>query len=331
MPLSHRLLIVGVGSIGERHVRCFQKTGRAEVSICEFNDKLLDRIASDYGISQAYKTLEEAICENYDAVLIATPANSHIPIAQQCADAQLHMLIEKPLALTFDGIDQLQKSIEEKKLVVGIAYVWRTHPILIRMKQALDSGQFGQPLQINVVAGEHFPSSRPAYRDIYYNSRDSGGGAVQDALTHVLNIGEWLVGPVTHLFADAEHLQLNGVDVEDTVNVVARHGRIMGSYSLNQHQAPKDFSVTIVCERGTLRLEALHNRWRWMAEPNSEWSDEAMPEFERDDWFIAQANMFLDAIEGKRSPACSLDEGIQTLKVTRSILSSCDSPVWNTV
>ena len=331
MPLPHSVLIVGVGSIGERHVRCFQKTGRAEISICEVDDRLRDRIASSYNISDEYATLEDALREKHSAVLIATPADLHIPIARQCADAQLHMLIEKPLALTLNGIDQLQNTINENKLVACVAYVWRSNPILIQMKQALDSGKFGQPVNIYLVMGEHFPTSRPAYRNIYYKSRSSGGGAIQDALPHGLNLGEWLVGPTTHLFADADHLQLDGVDVEDTVHVVARHGKIMASYSLNQHQAPSDISVTVVCTHGTLRFEAHHNRWRWMIEPHSEWTDEVISDLHRDDSFIAQANMFLDAIEGKSVPACSLDQGAQTLKAIQSILSSCDAPAWNIV
>ena len=50
MTLPHSVLIAGVGSIGERHLRCFQSTGRAEVSFVEVNPSLLATIAERYGV-----------------------------------------------------------------------------------------------------------------------------------------------------------------------------------------------------------------------------------------------------------------------------------------
>ena len=76
----------------------------------------------------------------------------------------------------------------------GVAYVYRAHPALMEMKQALDHGRFGRPLQVVAVSGQNFPFYRPAYRQTYYADRATGGGAIQDALTHVVNAAEWLVG-----------------------------------------------------------------------------------------------------------------------------------------
>ena len=52
------------------------------------------------------------------------------------------------------------------------------------------------------------------FKLLYYNNRATGGGAVQDAMTHLLNIGEWIVGPVDKLVADIDHKVLEGVEVE---------------------------------------------------------------------------------------------------------------------
>ncbi len=121
---------------------------------------------------------------------------------------------------------------------------------------------------------------------------------IQDALTHVLNAGQWLVGPIDRLVADAAHQVLAGVNVEDTVHVLTRHGDVLGSYSLNQHQAPNEFSLTVVCEQGTVRWETHANRWRWMSRPDEAWHDEPHEPQPRDAAFITQAHRFLDAVEG---------------------------------
>ena len=70
------ILVIGVGSIGERHVRCFQKTGRVRVGICEINAELRQRVARQYGIEKTYAQIEQALAEHYDAAVVATPASA---------------------------------------------------------------------------------------------------------------------------------------------------------------------------------------------------------------------------------------------------------------
>jgi hypothetical protein len=124
---------------------------------------------------------------------------------------------------------------------------------------------------------------------------------------------------------------LDGVEVEDTVNVIARHGDVLAAYSLNQHQAPNEFTMTVVCEKGTCRWELHRNRWRWMTEPADAWHDEEFGVIERDTVFVRQANAFLDALEGKRPPPCTLDEGIQTLRVNLAVLAAVQKQAWQEV
>jgi predicted dehydrogenase len=244
----------------------------------------------------------------------------------------VHLLIEKPLAVTMEGVVQLQQLVRDKKNIVnGVAYVYRAHPALAAMRAAIATGEFGKALQIVAVSGQNFPTYRPAYRYTYYASHATGGGAVQDALTHIINAGEWLVGPVDSLAADAAHLSLPGVEVEDTVNVLTRHGSAMGSFSLNQHQSPNESTITVICERGTARFEYHACRWRAMQRPDGEWVDHPFGPLERDELFTRQANAFLDAVEGKRRPLCSLDEGIATLRVNIAILKSVRERAWTSV
>src|SRR5512144_2968027 len=79
-----RILVIGVGSIGERHLRCIQRTGRADLFACETNPALLQKITRQYqvpgfpDVSSALKT------QRFDGVVVCTPANTHINIALQC-------------------------------------------------------------------------------------------------------------------------------------------------------------------------------------------------------------------------------------------------------
>lgn len=327
---KHKLLIVGVGSIGERHLRCFLSTGRADAVFVEINDSLRQTIAERYSVP-GFKSLDEALATNPTAAVVCAPAHLHIPISTTLAEHGLHLLIEKPLSTSFDGIDRLQTIVAEKRLTAGVAYVYRSHPLLTSMRTMLQDGHFGKPVELIAVSGQHFPTYRPAYRQIYYTDRATGGGAIQDALTHVINAGEWLLGPVERLVADAAHQVLEGVSVEDTVHLLARQGGVMASYSLNQHQAPNEFTLTVVCERGTIRWESHENLLRTMLAPSSVWHDETIAPLERDTLFVRQADQFLTSIEGSLPTMCSIEEGLQTLRVNLAALASADGGSWQTI
>ena len=148
---------------------------------------------------------------------------------------------------------------------------------------------------------------------------------MQDALTHVVNAAEWLVGPVTRLAADVDHQVLDGVTVEDTAHVLTRHGRVMGCFSLNQHQAPNE-----VDDHG--RLHPRHRPVRVPRVPagggrpsRAGRGPTSRPRpLERDTLFVRQADAFLDAVEGKAAPLCTLADARQTLAVNLAILRSAE-------
>lgn len=325
----HRILIIGIGGIGERHTRCFLATNRAKVGICEPVEGRRADAAKRYDIPWTYASLDQALARTWDAAVVASPAQTHVPIALRLAKVGMALLIEKPLSTGLEGVTDLIEEVERRRLPAAVAYTMRAHPALAAMKRALGQGRFGRPVQVILVSGHHWPAYRPDYRRLYFTDRSTGGGAIQDQMTHWLNAGEWLLGRIERVAADAEHKVLDGVAVEDTVNLLARHGPVMGCYCLNLHQAPYEVTFTVVCERGTLRFEAPGHQWRWKAAPDGPsetqpWHVEPEQIKERDELFVRQANAFMDFAEGKGPPLCSLREALQTLRVNLAALRSTD-------
>lgn len=330
------ILVVGGGSIGERHARCLLNTSRAEVSLCDTSPDVRQRMQADYPLRHVFTSIEDAWKSHdgdpFDGVAICTPAHLHLTLAEQAVKRQVGVLIEKPLDVSLDRVDAFARLVAAQSAPIGVAYVSRHHPALRSMRTALHAGRFGAPVQLTLQSGQHFPFYRPAYREIYYTDRATGGGAIQDALTHMLNATEWLVGPINRLVADAEHLLLDGVEVEDTVHVIARHqredrGEVMGSFALNQHQFANETTLTIACERAVVRYEAHRCRWLSCTEPNTSWQEEESWTLERDDLFTLQAEAMLEMLDGA-PPACSLEAGIQTLRVNLAAFESMQIGEW---
>lgn len=292
------------------------------MAVCEPNASLRDKIASRYAVA-AHPEYSEAMKEvPWNGVIICTPAHLHVPMALEALELGIPVLIEKPLSISTEGAGELIAVRDRNRLAAGVAYVLRFMPAVRQARSLLKSGDLGRPLQAVIATGQHFPAFRPAYREIYYARHETGGGAIQDALTHSAHSMEWLLGPTTSLFCDASHQVLEGVDVEDTVNVIARNGGTLVNYSLNQFQAPNESHFWIHCEKGSVKIESHRQRWGVMRHSERNWTCSDTPIKDRDSLFVAQAHAFLDATEGKPNELCTLEEGIQTLKFNLAALES---------
>ena len=320
----HSVLIIGCGSIGERHLRCFLQTGRVEATACDADPALLRRMADTYQVPVA-ADWQPAVAGSFDAVVICTPAPLHVPMATAALLAGRHVLVEKPLSHSLEGVDELFRTRDRSGRQLAVAYVLHVYTILSEARAFIRSGEFGPVRQVSVVSGQPFHVFRPAYAQTYYRDRRTGGGAIQDALTHTVNWVESVLGPAESVLCDCAHLVLPGVEVEDTVHVSARHGGAMATYALNQFQAPNESTWQFHAARGSVKIELHQQRWGTFREGDRAWNWHDMPPIERDTPFINEANAFLDQLEGQPSRLCSLEAAAQTLRFNLAALASAES------
>jgi predicted dehydrogenase len=325
----HEVLIIGCGSIGERHLRCFQKTGRANVTACDANPTLLATLASTYGVRTHQDWRAALAAQPFDAVVICTPAHLHVAMATEILQGGRHVLIEKPLSQSLAGVAELQRIQAASGKKAAVAYVLHVYPLLGAVRDFLATGELGPVLQATCTSGQYFPGGRPAhtvpYHQTYYRDRKLGGGAIQDALTHTANWFESVLGPTDSLICDCEHQALPLVTVEDTVHISARHGRTLVNYTLNQFQAPNESTFQFNTATGSVKVETHNRRWGVLRLGETAWKWHDVPAGERDTPFIDQATRFLDFIEGRPVRVCSLEAAVQTLRFNLAAIASADA------
>jgi predicted dehydrogenase len=318
------VLIVGGGSIGERHLRCFQQLG-CSVALCETNSVRRQELSERYKLERTFDSLEQAAQAPWYGIVICTPAHLHVDHAAIAVGSTSAILIEKPLCTRLEDAERLRSVTDGK--VVQVAYVLRHHSATQHVRQLVDEGVVGPVRQVTVTAGQHFPTFRPAYRDIYYRSRETGGGAIQDAATHLFDLIQHLAGPLDWVFCDAAHQELTDVEVEDTVHVVGRaaNGRTLVSLSLNQFMAPNETHVQLNGSRGSLAIRFHEHRagLLLLGDPGWTWTEPLAAD--RDDLFRAQAQAFLLAAVGQTPSPCTLDDGLRALRVNLAALRSAET------
>lgn len=323
MPTSN-ILIIGCGSIGERHLRCFLQTGRARVTACDTNPALLTKMADIYAVPVT-SNWRQALATGFDAAVICTPAPFHVEIATAAMQAGAHVLIEKPLSQSLSGVDELIATRDRLKRHASVAYVLHIYPMLSDAREFLRRGDFGPVRQASVVTGQSFPFFRPTYAQTYYRDRKLGGGAIQDALTHSVNWVESVLGPSESVLCDCDHLVLPDVEVEDTVHASIRHGQALSNFAMNQFQSPNESTYLFNAAGGSVKVEVHNHRWGTFASGASAWTWHEVAPLDRDGPFTLQANAFLDQLEGQPSRLCTLEAAAATLRFNLSALASAES------
>ncbi len=310
-------------------MRCFQGTGRARVTACDADPALLQTLAGTYQVTTATDWQQAMASSKFDAVVICTPAHLHVPMATQVLERGLHVLIEKPLSQSLGGVTELIRARDRAGRQAAVAYILLVYPLLNAAREFLQAGELGPIRHVTCTSGQHFPGGRPAhavhYSKTYYRDRKTGGGAIQDALTHTANWMESVIGPTDSVLCDCAHQVLPDVTVEDTVNLSARHGDILVNYTLNQFQAPNEATLQFNTARGSVKIELHHHRWGLFRLGDKDWTWHEVPPLERDTPFITQASRFLDQIEGAPARLCSLEAALQTLRFNLSALASAES------
>ena len=318
----NHILIVGAGAMGERHLRAFQRTGRARISLCEPEDERRERVASDCGIEQTFKDIQAVDLGDFDAAVICAPPNLHIPIGQVCADAGVSFLMEKPLAVTREGVDRLIRTVDDKRLVARVGYLRRCMEGMGRLREALDGGRIGKVLTAQVVTGQDFRKYRPDYAHFYYAREATGGGAILDAASHFIDLLLWTMGPIREVSALGDRLDFEGVECEDTVLMQFRfeRGGALGQVTLNQFQKPNVSTMEFAGTEGNLRWDEIGGMLDYAADDSGRWQREDIyggrPVNEvMSERFLLQAGAFLDALDGAPDRLATLKDAADNLDV----------------
>ncbi len=325
----HRILVVGGGSIGERHLRCFLKTGRAEVALCDNRPERLKQIAAAYPLVGAYEDFNRIDLSKFYAVVIGVPAHLHVPWARKAVEAGAHTLIEKPLSLSLEGIDELDRLAKSTRRTVGVAHVRRAMPAMKVAKRELESGKIGDVLACSFIGLYDHRTARPDYRSTYWAHRAQGGGAVFDVSSHITNMIQWYLGPIKSVMAQYDHLLIEGTDAEDTLSYLLRfrNSPALGAVHLVAWQAERTDQLILSGTKGSIHCDAWTGRvgvvlrdgnWTW----TEGLRDKPDAKGQTDAPFIFEAENFLDATEGKGTIMCSLLEARHTIETCLALSES---------
>jgi predicted dehydrogenase len=141
---SFRVGVIGVGYWGSKHVRVLQALDRVtSVVLIDQREERLRPLQRTFPSARAFTDLQAAL-PHIDALIIATPPTSHVPIALRAIAAGKHVLVEKPLATTCAGAQQLIDAADEHGVLLMAGHTFEYNGAVRKLRDLVQSGELGE-------------------------------------------------------------------------------------------------------------------------------------------------------------------------------------------
>jgi predicted dehydrogenase len=337
-----KILIAGLGSIGQRHARNLRALLGDRLQLIAYRTRALPGVITEqmtidpatsvearYAI-RSFSNLEEALAHRPVAAIVCNPTSLHVAVATAAVNAGAHVLIEKPLSDSIAGVDELIASAARRDLVAAVGYQMRFHPALQRLRQLLADDRIGRVVSVQAAWGEYLPDAHPYedYRQSYAARADLGGGVIL-CFIHELDYLIWLFGMPRRVSAIGGRSGDLEVDVEDwaVTSMTTEHDGREIEIELRQSFAQRSpsRSCTVRGERGVIAVDLQVPSIEISNERGDLLERQVFENFERNNLFIDEMRHFLSAIDGGGAVAVSAQDGARSLRVALAVKQSLAS------
>lgn len=329
-----KVLFVGLGSIGQRHLRNLRRICGDNLEILAYRQRGLQRTFTDnmqirdgvdleqeYNI-RSFNDLQTALREQPQICIISNVTNAHIPCALQAAKAGCHLFLEKPISDTMEGVKELFEIVNEKHLKVFVGFQNRYHPALQIAKDCLRNHTLGNILAVHAEVGERLSTMHTYedYRETYMARKDLGGGVILNQMIHEIDYLQFLFGRPDKLFALGSLGKDLSVDVDDSCSAILSFEGIPVTLHGDFYQYPPQRTLTIIGSRGKLHADIIGNRIQIVQ--GNDVQEKVFDHFVRNDMFVEEMEKFLQCVENDGIPEIGLTDGIAALQVALAIKQS---------
>jgi predicted dehydrogenase len=239
-----RTALIGCGKVGQTHAAALSTLPASEfVAVCDASPDRAGAFAVRYG-TRAYTEVGAMLAGSaVQAVTIATPHPLHAGAAIEAARTGVHVLIEKPMAVSLADCDAMLAAAREAGVKLGVISQRRLYEPVRRVKAAIDAGKIGRPV---LGVFQMYSWRDPAYyrSDPWRGRWDTeGGGVLVNQSPHQLDLLQWFLGELEEVSGYWANLNHPGIEVEDTAVAVIRfRGGGLGSIITSVSQRPGLFT-----------------------------------------------------------------------------------------
>jgi predicted dehydrogenase len=296
------------------------------VAVADVEGERATRLAAAHAGAQGFSSVRQMVLETeLDAVVICSPPCFHHEQTCELVRRGVHVLCEKPLALTVKSARDMQAEAARAGVCFTMASKFRFVPDVIEARRLVQSGAIG-----DVILFENQFTSLVDMSQRWNSRPDiSGGGVLIDNGTHSLDIMRYFLGPVQEVLV-VEGRRVQNLPVEDTVHIFARNeagalGSIDLSWSINK-ACP--WFINLHGSRGAIQVG-----WKISQVRTGEAKDWTVygSGYDKNVAFRGQLLNFARAIRGEEQLIVTPEEGVASVAAVRSAYEALERMHWTAV
>ena len=315
---SLKVGLVGLGIMGRNHARVLSYLDGVELL------GIVDPVKpTDLNPSYNFFELSELLAKKPDYCVISAPTGFHKDIAIQILEAGINCLIEKPVSLDLDSAHAIKAVADKNSLVVGVGHIERYNSAIKQLRIRLMNGDLGDIYQVCTRRQGPFPS------------RVSDVGVVRDLGTHDIDLIMWLTGS-KFKSVSAHAAKRAKREFEDLVSVNGRlENEVVVNMLVNWLSPLKERNLLVTGEKGAFTVDTLSSNLTYFSNGNFKVTQNSLSHFvgvsqgdvvsyafEKPEPLLVEHQNFRDHLLGKKSEIVTIEEGIETVRVSDMILES---------
>lgn len=315
-----RVGILGLGQMGQNHLRVL--SGIEQVEVVGIFDADPTRNL-DLFKSRAVGSIDELMSKEIDYCVVSTPTSFHEEHALTLVKKNIHVLIEKPIALSYHSAKNIVQTAKNMETIVGVGHIERYNSALQKAREFIESGLLGELYQISTRRQGPNPGR---IKDV---------GVVKDLATHDIDLTSWLADSRYKKIGAYSHSQSSGTK-EDliVINGLLENGVIV-NHLVNWISPVKERKTIVTGEKGVLVINTLETELTYYEHGRTEFFNNEIARFkgvsqgdihifafEKPEPLKMEHINFCKVIEGKDGKIVTAEEGAEAVRIAEAILKS---------
>jgi predicted dehydrogenase len=272
------------------------------------------------GASGYFDNYDEFLKSDIDCVFIASVNSHHYEQVIKAAEAGKNILCEKPLAMSSKQADEMVEACKRNNVLLAVNYLHRLHPHVIKAKELIKNQTIGKLVSVNVSFNIDFPPGD----NFRFNKELSGGGALRDLGTHMIDLLRYFGGEVKEIIGFMDNIIYN-YDVEDFVSALVRfENNSYGSFNVSYNTGKAFNRIEILGHTGAIGIENFIGVKGAPSKLTIQLHDEAKKSFrKRGNKFLFMMRAIQKSFLKNQTPPVTGEDGLINIKLMEELESKC--------
>ena len=315
--------IAGLGAIAPLHIRAILNRGQKITAICDVDAEKCKKINAEFNLgAKEYSDYNQMIDSGeVDVIHVCLPHYLHSEVICKALSKDIHVLCEKPLAINFEQLNDIEKTVKNSSATLGVCFQNRYNASVLYLKEFFKGKEITAATANLVWQRDEKYYASGAWRG---KKQYEGGGVMINQAIHSLDLLQWFCGMPETVIAHCSNNSLQGViDVEDTAYGLfsLKNG---GNFVINATNAAKNcFTIISMFHAGDDTVELSGDNL--IVNGKFVTKSDGTPIFGKEEWGVGHNNLireFYNCLEKGEKFPIDFYEGSKTVKLILKMYES---------